>query len=570
MTTPGGRSRVLEVAMELALTPELLQAIEDQFGLEAAQAAAMSTSVGGIGPLLRERVIAQSEQDVDVVGVSLLYNSVWNQGWHAWNHLTLDRRPVAAFLRAVLEDTGIALPLPLFDGSTVEVKVWRAPYGQSFVYFLDCPSVADVVYPGAEDAPPKTADTGAWTERQRLKHSWVVGRGALALAKALNFSPDVVVLSETPTLFAHPTLVADDLARDPLFAQTRTVFNDHTPLEYAHPIWPEDTMRLARMNAALYGPFVRNGRVDITQLLVACSDGVFGVARKHADVMRAMPSLSAYAAKIQYITNGVSRALWQHPVFRLADKIGDAELLAAKDKLREEFLEWLWRRALLWPHWARAVRGRPIVLWTRRITSYKRLDMLDKIFHRPDWRRRFLDSGVVLVVGGRVYQRDNVSEKMVYNLVEDLNQDGELGERVVFLHNYNVWEAPRLFWGGDASIMLSDDGREASATGFMKAQMNGAAVIANPDGAVPEFVFGDTSAGRPVNGFTVSYRDGQPDPESFLGALQAFGQAFGDPRRRGALVRGALAVTPDVSVDRTAREMAAFFKALPARSGVPA
>jgi glucan phosphorylase len=37
--------------------------------------------------------------------------------------------------------------------------------------------------------------------------------------------------------------------------------------------------------------------------------------------------------------------------------------------------------------------------------------------------------------------------------------------------------------------MLSDDGREASATGFMKAQMNGAAVIANPDGAVPEFVF---------------------------------------------------------------------------------
>jgi hypothetical protein len=28
--------------------------------------------------------------------------------------------------------------------------------------------------------------------------------------------------------------------------------------------------------------------------------------------------------------------------------------------------------------------------------------------------------------------------------------------------------------------MLSDDGREASATGFMKAQMNGAAVIANP------------------------------------------------------------------------------------------
>ncbi|HNI57926.1 MAG TPA: glycogen/starch/alpha-glucan phosphorylase, partial [Elusimicrobiota bacterium] len=206
----------------------------------------------------------------------------------------------------------------------------------------------------------------------------------------------------------------------------------------------------------------------------------------------------------------------------------------------------------------------------RRITSYKRLDILERIFHDPKRRQAFLDTGVVLVVGGRIYQRDNVSEKMLYNLVEDLNGDETLGERVVFLHNYNVWEAPRLFWGGDASIMLSDDGREASATGFMKAQMNGAAIIANPDGAVPEFVFGDDSAGKPVNGFTVRYRDGQPDPESFLDALQAFGQSFRDPRRRAALVRGALAVTPEVAVDRTAREMAAFFGALPARPAVPA
>ncbi|HNF59402.1 MAG TPA: glycogen/starch/alpha-glucan phosphorylase, partial [Elusimicrobiota bacterium] len=238
--------------------------------------------------------------------------------------------------------------------------------------------------------------------------------------------------------------------------------------------------------------------------------------------------------------------------------------------LKEEFLEWLWRRALLWPHWAKKMRTHPVALWTRRITSYKRLDILERIFHDPKRRQAFLDTGVVLVVGGRIYQRDNVSEKMVYGLVEFLNRDEALGERVIFLHNYNVWEAPRLFHGADGSVMLSDDGREASATGFMKAQMNGAAIIANPDGAVPEFVFGDDSAGKPVNGFTVRYRDGQPDPESFLDALQAFGQSFRDPRRRAALVRGALAVTPEVAVDRTAREMAAFFGALPARPAVPA
>ncbi len=554
--------------MELALTTEILEAIDEKFGHEAAQAAAMSTSVGGIGPLLRERVIALAENGARVIGVSLLYNTVWNQGWHAWNHLTLDRRPAGRFLREVLDDAGLDLDLPLFDGSTVRVKVWRAAYGRGTVYFLDGPAITDVVYPGAEDAPPKTSDANGWTEQQRLKQSWVVGRGALALAKALGFSPDVVVLSETPTLFAHPRLVDDDLARDPLFGRTRTVFNDHTPLEYAHPVWPESTLQAVRMDPTVYGPFVRNGSVDITQLLVATADGVFGVAKKHAAVMRAMPSLAPYAEKIQSITNGVSQDIWQHRVFRFADQLSDADLLAAKDKLREEFVEWLWRRALLWPRWARAVRGKPILLWTRRITSYKRLDLLERIFNNAAWRRTFLDADIVLVVGGRVYQRDNVSEKMVYNLVEDLNHDEELGERVVFLHNFNVWEAPRLFWGADGAIMLSDDGREASATGFMKAQMNGAAVVANPDGAVPEFVFGE-GTGRKANGFTVSYRDGQPDPELFLNALRAFGESFRDPPRRAALIRGALAVTPEVSVARTAREMAAFFEKLPARAAAP-
>jgi glucan phosphorylase len=554
---------VLEVAMELALTPDILEAIEDKFGLEAAQAAAMSTSVGGIGPLIRERVIAQGEQGARVVGVSLLYNTVWSQGWHDWNHLLLQRVAVGAHLREALEDAGITLDLSLFEGGTIPVKVWKAAYGRGTVYFLDAPEFGDVVYPCAEDAPPKTPDPHHWADRQRLRHSWLVGRGALALAKALNFRPDVVVLSETPTLFAHPKLVDDDLAKDPLFAESRTVFNDHTPLEYAHPIWPQATLELTRMNPAVYQPFLRNGYIDITQLLVAVSDGVFGVAEKHARVMRAMPSLKPYAEKIRHITNGVSAAIWQERVFRLADKLSDADLLAAKEQLKDVFLQWLWRRALLWPHWVQQVRNKPVILWTRRITSYKRLDILDRIFSDPSRRRRFLESGVVLVVGGRIYQRDNVSEKMVYELVEGLNEDREIGERVVFLHNYNVWEAPRLFHGADGAIMLSDDGREASATGFMKSQMNGGLIVANPDGAVPEFVFVEGGPdGRKPNGFSVAYANGSPDPDSFLQALEAFSQTFRDPPRRAAMMRAAVGMTAPLDVARTAREMAVFFERL--------
>jgi glucan phosphorylase len=169
---------VLEVAMEMALTDELLERIAKEAGPQAARHAAMSTSVGGIGPLLRERIIAQAELGLNVVGVSLLYETVWCQGWQAWNHLLLERRPIGDAVRRVLEPTPLTLSITLFDGSTVSVKVWKSAFGAAPVYYLDCPQIADVVYPCQEDAPQGTPNPGEWEHLQRLRHSWLVGRGA--------------------------------------------------------------------------------------------------------------------------------------------------------------------------------------------------------------------------------------------------------------------------------------------------------------------------------------------------------------------------------------------------------
>jgi glucan phosphorylase len=555
---------VLEVAMEIALTPEVLEKINEGSGASAAQQAAMSTSVGGIGPLLRERIIAQGEKGLNVVGVSLLYETVWAQGWHAWNHLFLRRYTVAPCLRQTLEDTGLLLSLSLFDGTVLSVKVWKTPYGKASVYFLDCPPLTRVVYPCGEDAPPSTPYPDEWAEHQRLGQSWLVGRGALALAKTLNFRPDFIVQSETPTLFGHPHLFQDEFQKDPFFAETRCLFNDHTPMEYAHPIWSTDLLNRVKADPALYTPFVHDNKVDVTQLLVAKADAVFGVAQKHAEVMKAMPSLRDYSSKIQSITNGVSQELWQHPVFRSPENLSDKDLIEAKENLKTSFLDWFWRRANLWPYWARNANDKALLFWTRRVTSYKRLDLLPLIFNDPALRERFLKTQIVLVVGGRVYQRDNVSEKMVYDLVNLLNRDEAVGNRVVFLHNFNVWEAPRQFHAADGSIMLSNDGREASATGFMKAQMNGALTIANPDGAIPEFVLfkGQEVPPQVANGFGVSYTRGEPDVHSFVQALEDFDAVYKDPSRRAAMMRSALAVTPRVSVARTAEETLKLYRSL--------
>jgi glucan phosphorylase len=480
--------------------------------------------------------------------------------------LFLKRKPVGEYIRSVLGQTGLNLAIPLFDGTTITVKAWKAQYGQASVYFLDLPSVADVVYPCGEDAPPMTPNPNEWADVQRLKQSWMVGRGALALAKALNFQPDIIVQSETPTIFGAPTLVMDAFQKDPFFAQSRTVFNDHTPLEYAHPIWPARVLKQVQMDPAVYQPFLTGhgeaATVDITRLLVGTSAGVFGVAKKHGDVMRAMPSLRDYAAKIKSITNGVSQDMWQDKSIAQAAQGSDEQLIAAKDALKETLIQWMWRRASLWPTWIKATRGKPLLLWTRRVTSYKRLDILYRVLCDEKLRKRFMDTQVVLVVGGRIYQRDNVSEKMVYELVELLNKNADVGDRVIFLDNFNVWEAPLLYQAADGSIMLSDDGREASATGFMKALMNAGMILANSDGAVPEFVNfkGQEKAGRGPNGFGVSYSHGQPDAESFVRGLEDFSAVYKNPAQRAGMMRAALAVTPEVSVRRTAEETVTFYK----------
>jgi len=559
--------KVLEIAMEIALPPEILDTVAKRYGFRAAREVAMSTSVGGIGPLLRERIVAQAHQEIDVIGVSLLYHSTWIQSWFDWGQLHLEKREVASYLRDVLQDSKITLKLPLFDDSVVDVRVWHTDFGKGRVYYLDIPTINQVVYPSAEDAPAKQADPNAWGDDLRNRQSWVVGRGALALAKILNFSPDIIVLSETPTLFGHPRLVKDEYAQDAFFAQARVIFNDHTPLEYAHPIWSRETLHTLKLDATHYVPpagVSAHGPVDITRLLIGDVEGVFGVAKKHGDVMRAMPSLKDYAKKIDSITNGVYTPYWQAPELKEAAHLSDQELLGRKDTLKNDLLDWVWRHFGLWHTWKEQVTGRPLVLWTRRITGYKRLDLLGAILRDAGLQKRFLDTGVVMLIGGRIHQHDDQAQGMIYDLLDRLSTNERLRDRIVFLDNFNVWMAPRLFHGADAAVMLADDGREASATGFMKAQLNGDLIIATEDGAIPESVIfaGQEKAGATANGFNVPYVGPYPTAEGLVNALAALSTVMKDPARRATMVRAAFAVEEQVSVDRTTQEMIKFYQGL--------
>ncbi len=563
------KSLILEVAMELALPRPFLDAVAKRFGPEKARECAMSTSVGGIGPLLRERVMDQGDAGLNVIGVSLLYETVWVQAWHEWGQINLQKRMVGEAMRAFLEPTDLGFSLALFNGNTVDVQVWKLNYGKAAVYFLAAPPITDIVYPGPKDMPQQTnQDANVWSHETRLLQSWIVGRGALALCKKLGQKPGVVILSETPTLFAHDRLVKDPLQNDAFFSGTQYIFNDHTPLEYAHPIWDQHTMDLVKLDSKSYlnTPSWNTGRktLDVTSMLVGLCDAVYGVAKKHGDVMKAMPSLKDFAAKIQYVTNGVRKEDWQAPEFSKPESLSDEQLIAAKKARKKTMLDWAWRHCHLWPNWAKESEHRHVIAWTRRITPYKRLDLLVKMIKNPEWRSRFLDLNVLIFVGGRIHQQDNHAQDIVYDLLDALEKEPALQTRIVTIDNFNVWEAPILYQGVDGSIMLADDTREASATGFMKAQMNGAAILATADGAVPEFVRFQ-ELGKPVdgaNGFYIPYIKGEPTALGLLEALEAFDKTMNDGPAAAKMIRNAIAVTADVDVRRTVDDMKKIYAQL--------
>ena len=559
---------ILEVAMEMALPTLFLEKIAADFGAHNARNAAMSTSVGGIGPLLRERVIEQGDQGVQVIGVSLLYESVWVQAWHEWGQINLQKQLVGSMLRSRLQKTDLGFDIVFFDGEKARVEVWSLPYGQSMVYFLSAPSITDIVYPGPNDMPTNaSANSALWAHIMRLKHSWLVGRGALTLMKKLGIAPAITVLSETPTIFSHHRLVKDEFQRDDFFKNTKYIFNDHTPLEYAHPIWDQTTLDMVKLDPAIYevAPAWTPAKrvLDVTSLLVGACEAVYGVAKKHGEVMRAMPSLKEYRQRIEYVTNGVRQGDWQAPEFADPARHTDEQLLELKHKRRIALLDWAWRQCGMWPTWMNESQHCRVVAWTRRITSYKRLDLLAKMLRDPRNREKFLSLDVIVLVGGRIHQQDAQAQGIVYDLIELLQHDTGLAKRIITVNNFNVWEARMLYQGVDGSIMLADDTREASATGFMKAQMNGGAVLATSDGAIPEFVrFKEQAPESEVNGFYIPYVNGEPTAAGLLKAFEDFSGVMQTPANAAKLMRAAIAVTPQVSVARTVADVKKIYDRL--------
>ncbi len=252
---------------------------------------------------------------------------------------------------------------------------------------------------------------------------------------------------------------------------------------------------------------------------LACVGGhrINGVARMHTDLLRelVLTDFSRISPeKFLNVTNGVTPrrfVVLSNPnlAFLVSDRIGDGWI---KDLSQLKKLEAYTKDRAFLDCWRAVKRNNKQLLseiirkrtgivtdpdslfdiHVKRIHEYKRQHL--NVLHVITLYNRILDGLTqdmpprTVIFGGKAapgYFMAKLIIKLIHSVAEVINNDPRAENllKVVFLPNYSVKNAHRVYPAADLSEQISTAGKEASGTGNMKFSMNGALTIGTLDGA---------------------------------------------------------------------------------------
>lgn len=278
--------------------------------------------------------------------------------------------------------------------------------------------------------------------------------------------------------------------------------------------YPGDNERLRRMSLIQEGP---NKKVRMSHLSIIGSHSVNGVSELHTELLKTMLFKDFYEfspQKFNNKTNGITQRRWLKKSNPLLSTLITGEIGSGwvTDLCELKKLKPLADDASFRDKWA-AVKRRNKVEFSKfvadrsgiiinpdsiidvqvkRIHEYKRQMMFalylvaQYVRIKNDPKKDFVPRTAVLA--GKAapgYGMAKLIIKFINNISSVINGDPEVNEKlkVVFLENYCVSTAERIFPASDLSEQISTAGKEASGTGNMKFMLNGAVTIGTWDGA---------------------------------------------------------------------------------------
>jgi starch phosphorylase len=516
---------------------------------------------GGLGTLAGDFTKESSDQALPLVGIGLMYRQGYfhqqldRAGWQTerWLDVDPDRLPAAL----VTGEDGYPLTISVaVRGRSITAQIWRIDVGRVPLYLLD------------SDRPENsrvdrwvTARLYVGDRQIRLAQYALLGVGGMRALRAMGIEPGVVHVNE-----GHGALAALELARAEVeegrsfeealaAARERVVFTTHTPVAAGNEIYTP-----AEMNEVLNGFATELGTAHeevlslgrtrpedpsepfgLTQLGIRVSRVTNAVSRVHERTAKAMwhvmfPTQGLEEVPITHVTNGVHVPTWMAPSMRhLLDEhlgagwavaaadpgtwtpvkdIPDEELWAIRNRLRRDLVNFAQDQGVL----DRLARGEPLdyaelavgafdpevltIGFARRAAAYKRWFLL--IHDRS--RALGLLTGptpMQLVLAGKAHPLDEEAKRILQSVFL-LKGEGNVGERVAFLEDYDMDMAAVLVAGCDVWLNLPRAPLEASGTSGMKAAMNGGLNLSVLDGWWAEAYEG-------TNGWAIS-GEAWPDP----------------------------------------------------------
>ena len=280
--------------------------------------------------------------------------------------------------------------------------------------------------------------------------------------------------------------------------------------------FPGDYDRQNRMS------IIHDGRIHMAWLAIHAGFSVNGVAALHTELLKTQELkdwAELYPKKFNNKTNGITQRRWlvsANPELSkfITDRIGhgwekdlskikelakfadDAasqdEFLAIKQRSKEALCKYLKN--------TQGVDLDPTSIFDvqiKRLHEYKRqlLNILNVMY---EYNKMLEDASYkpaprTFIFGAKAasgYRRAKSIIKLINTVAERVNNDPRIEGRlkVVFVENYRVSVAEKLFPASDISEQISTAGLEASGTGNMKFMVNGALTLGTMDGANVEIV----------------------------------------------------------------------------------
>ena len=258
-------------------------------------------------------------------------------------------------------------------------------------------------------------------------------------------------------------------------------------------------------------------KVRMAHLAAVGSFAINGVATLHSELLKTTVLRDfheLWPEKFSSVTNGVTPrrfiALANPPLTRQIEDTIDGDWLRTLDSLKrlepwadDPSFRARWREVKMAAKqqlsgYIREVTGievDPASLFdiqVKRIHEYKRqhLNLLHLVSHycRLKANPHLQVQPRTFIFGGKAaagYRMAKLIIKLINSVAEVVNRDPQVERmmKVVFIPDFNVKNAQRIYPAADLSEQISTAGMEASGTGNMKFSMNGALTIGTLDGA---------------------------------------------------------------------------------------